>query len=99
MPCVSELATVMSETAPIFTFGVMDQWFVLADQILLTGHSGVESSRTFPNESSPLSEFAFRLQPIIHLVPKAAIPRAIDFIGALSDFVLAGWWLLSHSPL
>jgi len=89
----------MTETAPVSTFGVMDQRLIFADQILLTGPSGFESSGTFPNQGSPMSEFAFRLQPIVHLVPKSAISSAIDFVRVLSDFVFDRLRLLSNGRL
>src|ERR1039458_7375624 len=99
MPCVSELATMMSETAPVFTFGVMDQRFIFADELLRARPAVFQASRTFLRRRAPFSELGFRLHPIVHLIPKPAIPSAIDFVRVVSNFVLCGLPLLSNGRL
>jgi hypothetical protein len=43
-------------------------------------------------EKTDLFEFAFGPEPIIKLVPWAAVTLKIDFICALPDFFVT-WWL------
>lgn len=63
MPCMSKLAIMMSEPTAVFTFGMMDQRLILADQFLLTEASTFESCRAFSSRGR-FSELAFRLEPI-----------------------------------